>query len=322
MTYMSVVETIINIIIVIALICMPLLCLSMYKVTIPCLGCDKGGTFHKCKEGTGYGSKMCSDFEQGEQLVNDIKNKYTEIKNKVDNLDEILKKPFIQTKEELENIANKIKITVPEVPIPDIGLPTLSCEVTIPVIDQKINPCSLLNDPIASQIKLINTAFKEISDKINSILSKLTVVFDPILGSLKDQLTKILEDIQKPWLDVKNELGVLKDAIIDLTDSLRGNVFKMILYYIASFLQKIFPFASIASLMVIAAIILLIPFLGGYYGFLRMLFDIANVLTFPFFGFGSSDESSVATKTSIQTPASTSNFQPGYSMSSPNYSYM
>lgn len=268
--------------IVVIIMMLPIVYFITNPVAVPCLACDKGGMFYKCSPGTGDGSQICEDYKKGEVFISDIIKQTNEIRWKIENIDETLKRPFRQTKQELEGIAKRFTVQIPDINIPEISLPNINCGVTIPIINKDIDPCSLVNEPLKAQVGILNSGLNLVIDQINGSLKEVSKIFSPVLESLRDQMKKILDDIQRPWIETQAELAALKESVVSLATTIQRNIIRVVIYQITNRLQKLFPFMSLTSLAVLVILLALVPIVGGYYSFFLMILDISKVGAAPF----------------------------------------
>lgn len=245
--------------------------------TVSCIGCDEGGVLYNCKPGTGKGSKTCDDYMRGEQLINDVVAKFNDVRFKVENIEETIKKPFTETKEKLEAIKGKFTIALPDVQIPNLPLQDISCGVKVPVINKSINPCELLNTPIKASTDVLNKGLGTITGQINKYLKELTKVFDPILDALKKQLQDVINDVQKPWMEVQIELNTLRVNVVELITIIRKDILTIIIHKVFEYLNNIIP-VSPTTLIILIVIFFVIQISGAVYGFITLIKDLVGLI--------------------------------------------
>lgn len=271
-------QRIVPLIIILVVVITPPFYLAANPLIVPCTLCDEGGWWYKCSPGTGKGSERCKSYQKGEEVIQNVTQKYGELRHKVDTIDQRLKEPIIRTKRNIEAIAKKFQINMPDINVPDINVPDIDCGLKIPVINKKINPCDAINKPLDATTGVINRGLDAVTGQVNNLFKEISGLFDPIIADLRRQLQDILTDIQRPWLEVQTEINSFKKSVLDVITLVQQNMLNAILYGFAKSLQIIFPFASITTLVVMSGILIALPVIGGYYGILVMIYDIFSLI--------------------------------------------
>lgn len=273
------VKTVLPYILFIIILLTPFIYFTIFPPIIPCALCDESTFWYKCQEGTGKGSDVCNEFKKGDIAVRDIQREYQTIRTEIDALDAKLKKPFVETERALANITQKFNINVPSVRVPNLSIPGLNCGIKVPVINQNIDPCGLINAPINASTGLINKGLGEITGQIENLFKEIVSQFNPIIADLKNQLTIILNNIQQPWIKVQKEMSTFKTSLVNVIALAQKDIVGTLTYGMAESLQKTFPSMTITSLTIISVILLLLPVIGGYYSIFVMLFDFSELLS-------------------------------------------
>lgn len=249
------------------------------KLNLPCMGCDDGSWWYKCLPYTGKGTITCDIqnmledvMKKAISLVKDAIGELVGIKDK-------LLSNFNTIKEKMRSVADalvNLDVGVPSIPnMPNIST---SCGFTIPIINLKIDPCKLvtsgLQEVIGVVLNVLNTSLK----LINKSISTLMDVFKFVAEKMVSVITSTFSLVLGPLEDLGNVFGDIKDEAGDIIGFVKeSGLLKSILVYALSAVQAIIPIRSIYALAAILLMIILLPFMGGIFGFFMFIKNLIYV---------------------------------------------
>lgn len=276
--------------------------LVVVKIEVPCVGCETGGLFYRCKKGTGKcadGGTSCSEvnesegckrYKRGEKLVTDLIDDYQELSAQVQRFPDAVKEPIQKAEEQLKNLIPKfdfVRKAMEE--IEHIKLPTninFSCSIghipkwlsSVIGVSGEVDPCGNLASVLESAFGVIN---KLIAEALNGVKKGLQVIEDAINDKVIQPIkTTLIENIKKalePFDSVKEEVREIKEDLEALTMKVREAYLDVIYFQVVKFIQGIFPVSPTIALMLAFLIIVVIPVLGGLYGAFSLVRDIVSV---------------------------------------------
>lgn len=241
--------------------------LYLKPVTISCIGCGESGLFHKCREGTGRGSKTCDNIEDGQVFLNNVGTQIDEIRGRISTLQADILEPVEKTKQAIAAISEDIKNAIPPMNIKPLKANIGSCD--IPGIG---DPCKGLNDGLSDTLSVLNIALEEVSKGMNVVIGELNKVFSLILLPLQQKLQRIFTTIVSPWIDIKDDAVGLVSDVQELMGSVSAvGIGNIITASIASRINAVFPFMSVGLALALAGILMLMWMLGGFFGAIMMI---------------------------------------------------
>lgn len=255
--------------------------LYIHPLTVPCVGCGKSGIFHKCAVGTGEGSQKCADFQKGQQVLDDIGVKVSEVQKKAATLKQDILAPINKTLAAIQAIGTAVENAIPPMNIKPLSVNIKSCPVGT------VDVCKELNTGMNDALKGLNAGIDITENAMNSVIEKLNQAVFLILSPLQKKLDSIFHTVVDPWMEVKDDIIGLTGDVQQMLDSVNGiGIMNLIQTSLANRIQAVFPFFSLGLALFVAAMLIAVWVFGGIYGFIRLVVDfnqtIMMILLFPF----------------------------------------
>lgn len=248
--------------------------LYLNPITISCVGCGESGMFHKCKEGTGKGSKSCDNLQEGEVFLNNVGQQVSEIQGKISTLKDDILEPIEKTKRAIQQLTEDVSEAIPKMEFTPLKADIKSCE--IPGIG---DPCKGLNDGLNTTLTGLNIALEEVSKAMNFVIGEMNKVFSLILLPLQTKLQEIFTTIVSPWIDIKDDaLGLVTDVQELLGSVSAVGIGNIVMSSIAGRIKAIFPFMSLGIAFLLAGTLVLMWMLGGFFGAIMMMDNFAGTI--------------------------------------------
>ena len=250
------------------------------KLTIPCVGCDKGSFWYKCAPGTGYGSTGC-DFAKGlSSMVSTIKNIISSIAKAFSSVFSAVMKSIKAAREGITKLFNSLTPNLDQIDLSGLSSKNFrnklpKCDVPVvgdvckPAWDALASAYDALLSGIRGAIGLINSAIKAISDgfsQLGKVMSKALSAFWKLIVA---PFEPIIELIQQPINEGKELIKNIKAT----------DIISLIIYQILNLIQTIFPFLSPITIVILAVIMFLGPLIGGLFGFLLFSYRIISLIS-------------------------------------------
>jgi len=289
--------------------------LSKRIITLPCFGCSNGSWWYKCMKNTGFGTPTCKNyiyltdlaFEVYNMFINGPNKLYTVIIELINHKILILKRwiKFIDDYSVIilnllpQYIILKIFVKFVLGPLNKIFkklnafLSDFKCPFTLPVINEEIDVCSLAKSALAAFFGILNFLFKLVIKIFEIIFITIyNAIIKPIFTNLNKSIsqankimTKSLEGIFTAFTTVIKAIKKPIDIILEIKIV---QYFVLILEFIINFLlQKIkilaifgaaAPTITIFLALLIIAIIIGIPLIGGLLSFLSIIKSIVYII--------------------------------------------
>ena len=203
--------------------------LSSRKLVLKCNNCENGSWYYRCKPYTGFGTRTCKHYTfvidttlEFIKMYNNSTEKYIKlVLILVEHTSRVLKKSVVF----IDNMNGILALLMPHWllfrylvhPVTKLVyknirkvtdlLNNFSCAFTIPIINKKIDICSLIKDIMKHLLNLIKLVFDTV---VNIIKEVGKTIFRFIKKYIFDQLIKLISAAIK--IIVKDILGVIIKA--------------------------------------------------------------------------------------------------------------
>jgi Ricin-type beta-trefoil lectin domain len=189
--------------------------LALRPVTLPCVGCDQGGLFYKCMDGTGLGTVTCEAWKRASDVAKGVAKRVASVSEYAKELTQFTSKlphflwEFVQTlKEQLVKVAAEIYARVKTVSayalkkMKEIGLKLKDAiwKTWEEVYDKVIRP-------------MVAALMKYVVDPVMSLLNKIIDFAKMVLSSVSNALGKVKGIVSQAYNAVYHAAGTIADAV-------------------------------------------------------------------------------------------------------------
>ena len=251
-----------------------ILYLSSRKIVLPCVQCDNGSWWYKCKPGTGYGSESCNTVIDIVNRTTDLYNFIIGIPGKIYRITTaFLTHTVNMTIRWVQFMMNIIMIILKLNPTyfvfkfrvePFLGLifsifsklineiKKLDFGFVIPVIDIDINIGKLIAAPFEFLLDIVQLLFETLvnifsefaafifKEIIKPIIEKISEVIAMVMRTITNVLSKLFGKIRKLFSQVERTINIFRDIkFYQVTNLLFDHIIKNIVKFILLPLRNI-----------------------------------------------------------------------------------
>ena len=207
----------------------------VYKIPLPCFGCDKGSFWYRCVFDTGYGTKSCSAHQVASSRVNGIQDIASEAGEFLDNLWEFTKTELPETIKEfiltLKNLILGLKNAISE-----------KISLVIKFLKEKISLfVGKIKETVSSTYEtfLKNVVNPLVTFAMNNIVSPVVNIFEKIsafrtlvwttISNSVDRFANIpigsfVGDVVDVFKNIPEALENLKVKIVELINNMKNGM--------------------------------------------------------------------------------------------------
>lgn len=241
------------------------------RITVPCFGCDPGGTWYKCAPGTGAGSEQCALFKDLGKAIDDIEDKLKKLVDAISILEKAILDPFADAEDIFKDITAKIG-TVVFTPLKKseefVGnalsnLPGCSVGELNKLIGT-FDPCAMIRNIAMGVLSEVDKVIDFLNGQLNLLGVELTKAMKTIIKPVEDALLQIVQALMKPWKAVADEIGNLISELSALLKALKSGI----TIYLQGVVYDILDVGvvSVGTLLGILAASSAMMFVGGIVG--------------------------------------------------------
>ena len=254
--------------------------LKKNKITIPCVGCDKGSSWYKCAPGTGYGSAGC-DFAQGlASMVSTIKNIISSVAKAFGSVYKAVMDSINAAVKGIKTLFENLTPKLGEIDLS--GLSSKSFRNKLPKCDIPVvgDPCKPVWDALAAAYDGLLSGIKFAANLINKAIKAISEGFSQLAKVMSKALSAFWKVIITPFEPIieliKEPIKAGKDLIKNIKAT---DILSLIVYQILNLIQMIFPFLSPITIVIMMVLMVLGPLIGGLFGFFMFMYKIISLFS-------------------------------------------
>jgi len=270
--------------------------LKSNPVIIPCNGCDTGGWWYKCLEGTGQGSLECTLLTKTEKEINKLSEKVKDIKQKLEKVPENIRQVTNELIKTFNDIKDKLTVEINIPDIPKISFPNISCNIKsgnqldkickMPGVNNacrngrlfELDPCSKITDDMN---KFLDNMHNELGKAKNGIAIAIketdNFIQNKLIKQMKDKLDIATNEILKPWNSIKKQIDIILDKATNIIVSVTTSIVSFVKNTGLVLISKVKPkWMSNVTFLVLSVGAIGIPVIGGLIGLVFALITFAT----------------------------------------------
>lgn len=187
------------------------------KPEIECAGCERGGFFYTCREGTGRGSPTCDAFKRQLQDMDEAYRHFEKVMETVN----LTVRAVMRTIQNLLALPPKVMRAVdtlfdsrfPGIKLPPADVSMGSCSLF------GADPCKMLEAPIEAALRGVLGIFESLANAMTGVFNNvLRQVVTPATKSLRDCFVDLFQQMRKSikTFDVTKPLFVELNRLVAL----------------------------------------------------------------------------------------------------------